>query len=406
MEPLRAQQTEPAPSSRSIGLRHSPLRWERSPVATTRTSRSDTRRFWAVCLAIFVAVTAVMLVTDDVVLQHSNAPATPSIDSSALVSRIVWLSILIWVGGIVLAAIVLRVVFRRALSPIQHATEAIEALCATCAQPKRESQSEPGDFSSVASAVEDLRQHLTDRDRNAAALIADMTHELRSPLASMRAILDADSDTYTGASYTSSTADLYTEIDRMQHLVSDLVLITAIDQPAQQQRWCDIDLDDLALHELSRLRRWSALEVDGLVEPARVVGDPRALARVLRNLVDNACRHARTRIYISTATNGQTAQLIVKNDGPAIPPSQRCRVFDRFVRLSHNDQTSGSGSGLGLSICATVVENHGGTIRADEDEQQWCTFTVSLPSSTCVLPAYPSASHGGLPAERPAGSPE
>ena len=117
-----------------------------------------------------------------------------------------------------------------------------------------------------------------------------------------------------------------------------------------------VDLDDLVLEEARRLRdlRGPAVDTRG-VGAARVDGDPPALRRVLRNLGDNAVRHARGRVALAVADRNGWAELHVDDDGPGVPAADRTRVFDRFVRLDDARGRAAGGSGLGLAIVAEVV---------------------------------------------------
>ena len=99
--------------------------------------------------------------------------------------------------------------------------------------------------------------------------------------------------------------------------------------------------------------------------PARIRGDARRLAQVLRNVLDNADRHALSRIAVDLHTAGDRVIITVDNDGDPIPEADRDRIFERFVRLDGSRSREGGGSGLGLAIAAGIVAAHHGSIRAD-----------------------------------------
>jgi signal transduction histidine kinase len=121
--------------------------------------------------------------------------------------------------------------------------------------------------------------------------------------------------------------------------------------------------------------------VAGSVEPVRVTGDPDQLHRVLRNLVDNATRHARHTVTISVSAHGGEGHVVVGNDGPAIAVEDRTRIFDRFVRLDDSRSRLGGGAGLGLPIARDIVVAHGGTIGVDDgaDGADGATLRIRLP---------------------------
>jgi signal transduction histidine kinase len=121
------------------------------------------------------------------------------------------------------------------------------------------------------------------------------------------------------------------------------------------------------------------LDVHTDITPTLLVGDLGGVLRVLRNLVDNAARHASSRIEIAVEKRAADAILVVADDGPGIPESERLHVFDRFVRLDSDRARSGGGAGLGLAIVAEIVAAHGGTIVVDERAGGGTRVTVTLP---------------------------
>jgi signal transduction histidine kinase len=112
-----------------------------------------------------------------------------------------------------------------------------------------------------------------------------------------------------------------------------------------------------------------------------VIGDIGGISRVLRNLLDNAVRHAKSRIDIAVATRGDQVVLSVGDDGPGIPNADRGRVFDRFVRLDDDRSREGGGAGLGLAIVAEIVSAHNGTVGIDERPGGGTRVTVTMPAA-------------------------
>ena len=142
----------------------------------------------------------------------------------------------------------------------------------------------------------------------------------------------------------------------------------------------DVDLDDLALAEARRVGR-SGLDVETTgVAAGRVRGDQTALAQVVRNLVDNAARHADEAMSVTVREGGHGVELIVEDDGPGIPEDQRQRVFERFVRLDEARARDSGGSGLGLAIVKEIVAAHGGSVAVSSSELGGARFVVRLPA--------------------------
>jgi signal transduction histidine kinase len=142
----------------------------------------------------------------------------------------------------------------------------------------------------------------------------------------------------------------------------------------------EVDVDDLALAEARRVRGNRIVVDTSAVGAARTRGDAAALGQVVRNLVDNAVRHARTAVTLSVAAVDGAAELVVDDDGPGIPEGERDRVFERFVRLDEARARDAGGSGLGLAIVKEIVAAHGGTVTLSSSAAGGARFVVRLPS--------------------------
>jgi signal transduction histidine kinase len=196
--------------------------------------------------------------------------------------------------------------------------------------------------------------------------VADASHELRSPLATVQANADLLDGATLAETPARSVARIRVESGRMARLVEDLLLLARMDDAGAPARHHDVDLDDLVYAERERLAvQHPGLTVLGTVEPVRVTGDPDALHRALRNLVDNAVRHAAGSVLLTAGPDGGDGEIVVGNDGPPIPEADRDRIFDRFVRLDGSRSRAGGGTGLGLSIARDIVTAHRGTLAVD-----------------------------------------
>jgi signal transduction histidine kinase len=209
--------------------------------------------------------------------------------------------------------------------------------------------------------------------------VADASHELRSPLATIHANADLLEAAPLPNTSARSVDRIHTETVRMAKLVDDLLLLARVDDQGLRLRKDDVDLDDLVYAERDRVVVENpALRVEGGVEPVRVTGDPDQLHRVLRNLVDNAVRHARNSVTISLTSAGGEGQVLVGNDGPPIAAADRDKIFDRFVRLDDSRSRQGGGAGLGLPIARDIVLAHGGTLDV-EDLADGAALRIRLP---------------------------
>lgn len=196
--------------------------------------------------------------------------------------------------------------------------------------------------------------------------VGDASHELRSPLATIISALEVAKAHPDLLNAELAQHTLMPEAQRMRFLIDDLLLLARADERGWNIRHDDVDLDDLAANEIDRLRRESAVEVTASIEPARVSGDPAALARVLRNLLNNASRHASSVVEVELRCTDDHAVLTIGDDGPGIPAPDRQRVFDRFVRLDEGRSRGAGGTGLGLAIVSEIVAAHLGRVRIED----------------------------------------
>jgi len=202
-------------------------------------------------------------------------------------------------------------------------------------------------------------QTATERRRH---FVSDASHELRTPLASMQAMLEVAAARDEPDLWRETAVALRTEQARMARLVDDLLLLARLDGRAPRAAR-EVDLDDVVHGEAQWLRRTTDLDVDVEPLPAlRVLGDQTQLARVLRNLTDNARRHARTTVSLSLRQAGPSAVVTVRDDGAGIAPADRERVFDRFTRLDEARARDQGGTGLGLAISRAIARSHGGDL--------------------------------------------
>jgi signal transduction histidine kinase len=260
----------------------------------------------------------------------------------------------------------------RTLRPVEQLRAGAEAV--TAADPARRLPVPAADdeVRRLAETLNGMLDRLEAGGARQRAFVADAAHELRSPLAALRTVLEValvhpDPD---GPEPTLRTA--HDEVLRMARLVDDLLLLARLDAGAPRR------VQEVDLAEVVR-----GLVPDGVVldlAPARVVADPDALVRVVRNLVDNALRHA-TRTVAVTVSAGEAVELLVDDDGPGIPEPERERVFDRFHRLDSPRTRDAGGTGLGLAIVRELVLSAGGTVAVEQAPAGGARLRVRLPTA-------------------------
>ncbi|MCH1868369.1 cell wall metabolism sensor histidine kinase WalK [Nocardioides sp. CFH 31398] len=233
----------------------------------------------------------------------------------------------------------------------------------------------------LAETMNRMLGRLEDSAEKQRRFVSDASHELRSPLASLRQTAEV-ATAHPGAMDEGELAEAtLEETVRMQRLVESLLLLTRADKGRRAPQ-TEVDLDDLLLAEATRLTRVGAVTVDASgVGAVRVLGDPVALGQVVRNLVDNAARHATSRVALGAEERPEGALLRVDDDGAGVAEGDRERVFERFVRLDEARSRDAGGSGLGLAIVADVVRRHGGGTWVETSPLGGARFVVRLPTT-------------------------
>ncbi|MFP3964550.1 HAMP domain-containing sensor histidine kinase [Actinomadura fulvescens] len=256
---------------------------------------------------------------------------------------------------------------RRAMRPVCLMSAELAAI--TEGEPiRRVTVPESGD--EVSELAESINQtlgrleRLVERQRG---FVADVSHELRSPLTGLRAQLEVALECPEDEDWPTVARAALGEADRLQSIVTDLLIMAKLGAGLRLERQ-PVDLGELARAEVGRRRRRVPVEVEA-AEGVVVDGTRAHLVRVLTNLLDNAERHAASLVRVSVHAEGDTAVLEVADDGSGIPEEDRDRVFWRFHRLDESRQRDSGGTGLGLPISREVAVAHGGTLEVADSER-------------------------------------
>ncbi|MGW0632454.1 sensor histidine kinase [Streptomyces sp. NPDC002758] len=266
-------------------------------------------------------------------------------------------------------------VTRRALAPVEGIRREMAAITASEDLSRR--VPEPATRDEVARLARTTNRTLTaleaavERQRR---FVADASHELRNPIASLRTQLEV------GSAYPQllDLSGAVEDTERLQQLAGDLLLLARLDA-GERPAWRRVDLGEL-VHEEVRRRAGDRIPVTADAEPlCEVDGSPGQLARVVGNLLDNAQRHARGEVTVSVRRQGGRVVLTVGDDGDGVPESERERIFERFVRLDDARSRDDGGAGLGLAIARDVAQRHGGTLTASVSRSGGALFELCLP---------------------------
>ncbi|MET4923200.1 HAMP domain-containing sensor histidine kinase [Streptomyces sp. PSRA5] len=280
-------------------------------------------------------------------------------------------ALLVVVGGVT------WLVTRRALRPVEGIRREMAAITASEDLTRR--VPEPDTHDEVARLARTTNETLTaleasvDRQRR---FVADASHELRSPIASLRTQLEVGEAHPELLDVPGAVADTV----RLQQLAADLLLLARLDAGEQAGR-TRLDLAALVREEVSQ-RSTDRIPVTPDVRgSAEVAGSRGQLARVLGNLLDNAQRHAAGEVRATVRRDGGQVVLAVSDDGAGVPDAERERIFERFVRLDDARSRDDGGAGLGLAIARDVAHRHGGTLDVGRAEAGGALFELRLPAA-------------------------
>ena len=215
------------------------------------------------------------------------------------------------------------------------------------------------------------------------SFVADVSHDLQSPLASQRAQLEVALTAVDGSTGAADLAgDLIGSTSEMERLVRDLLFLAAVDGQggSEPPPATPVDLDALVLEEAARARVGSAVHIQTTgvsAAPAKASGDD--VRRILRNLLDNAVAHAAGTVALRAWCDREAAYVSVHDDGPGVPDRDRDRIFDRFYRGDPARSRPAGGSGLGLAIARTLAERNGGGLELG-DATSGAEFLLRLPA--------------------------
>lgn len=235
------------------------------------------------------------------------------------------------------------------------------------------------EISLLAQTMNDMLERLEVAANRQRRFVADASHELRNPLATMRTTMEVNLAHPTTADWVTTTTDLLVDHDRLERIVADLLTLAKVDAASAPADPQTVDVSHLIAVEIER-RPTGRVAIQRTIQPnVAVAGDPHHLTQVIRNLLDNADRHANSYVEVTLDTTETEARLRVMNDGKGIPRDARQRIFEPFTRLDEARDRDHGGSGLGLAIVADLVRLHGGSVIVTEAPAT--CFEVLLPTA-------------------------
>lgn len=292
---------------------------------------------------------------------------------------------LLLVGGpivFIAVSLVCWLVVGRTLRPVAAIRQ--EAADITTADLSRRVPEPPNvdEIGMLARTINEMLERIERGAKQQRRFVSDASHELRSPLAATRTDLEVALAHPDQSDWPTTATGVLEDNRRMERLVEDLLFLARVDEGYLPQPGVLVDFNDVVLSEVTRLRPYGGPSIDATnVSGAAVVGHREDLRRLVRNLVENAQRHAAKTVSLRLGTGDGTVMLDVADDGPGIPAAARKEIFERFARLDEARDAESGGSGLGLSIAREIAEQHGGSIDVGTAPDGGALFTVRLPSA-------------------------
>lgn len=303
--------------------------------------------------------------------------------------------LLVGVPGILLLACgTVWLVVGRALRPVERMRRSVTDISAADLSRRVPEPAARDEIGELARTMNGMLARLEDSAARQRRFVADASHELRTPLAAVRTALEVGLAHPDRAPWKQIAERAVRQSTRLETLVQDLLLLARSDDRHLVHRRSPVSIaaliqDVLAgspaprvpveLREGADTAEKAGVDADTDVD-ARVLGDLAQLERMVRNIVDNAIRHARHRVELFVDDSApDTVRIEVADDGPGIPVEQRQRVFDRFVRLDASRERGSGTSGLGLAIAKEIATAHGGTIAIGDAPAGGALVRITLP---------------------------
>ncbi len=266
----------------------------------------------------------------------------------------------------------------RPVEAIRAQTASITSLDLSARVPEPRTQDE---IARLARTMNDMLTRLHRAAEQQRRFSADAAHELRTPLTTLCTRAEVALAHPARTDWITTTRVVLNQAEAMTRLVNDLLLLSRAEAHQLPPHRSDVDLDDLILAEAARLRELDACDIRVVaLEPVCVQADPTQLARALRNLGDNAIRHARGRIELTLTHTAELATITITDDGPGIPQDQAEAIFDRFTRLDDARDHGHGGTGLGLALARELIKTHDGDLHLTRPGPlPGATFTITLP---------------------------
>ncbi len=274
-------------------------------------------------------------------------------------------------------------IIERSLQPVEDIRREVVAIAHATLDRRVPEPPVQDELGRLARTMNEMLDRLEKAAKAQRQLVSDASHELRSPIASIRTQLEVALLHPQQTEWPAVASAALAENLRMQQLIDELLELARMDEQDPSSYVGErkiLDLDDIVFAEAKAIHS-RRVRTDG-VSAGQVSGNPHQLRRVLKNLVENAARYAREEIRIGLETVNSQVVLVIEDDGPGIPAQERERIFDRFARVEESRSRHAGGAGLGLAVVQGILLRHGGRITVSRAGIGGARFEIVLPAAT------------------------
>jgi signal transduction histidine kinase len=286
-----------------------------------------------------------------------------------------------FVGGLVVSLVVIQLLAHGMVLPLREMAAATKAM-AGGDYTKRVTATAQDEVGSLARSFNTMAAELEQVELQRRELVANVSHELRTPIAALRARLENLADGVEALD-AGAVGAMLKATERLSRLVDQLLELSQFESGAVRidpQEFCVSEIIDDAVTEVAPVS--NCVRIVAEVQPGlNGHGDPGRIHEVLTNLLTNAVRHSPPggEVRIRSTSAGGGIRIEVADEGAGVPPQDIERIFDRFYRVDAARGTGGGGAGLGLAIARSIVDLHGGSIRAEARQPTGCRIVLDLP---------------------------
>ena len=279
------------------------------------------------------------------------------------------------------------VLTHKTLDPVNDIITKAQKISRTNLSERIEIRNERDELGKLSRVLNDLFDRLQDSFDTQQQFMADAAHELKNPLAILRAHLEGEiNNPELSDTLKSKLVQDVETVGRMNYLINNLQFLAKSDETNPSWDFRDVDLAEVIRDvgsdcQVLAENKHQSLAVD-TPRTARFHGDPTRLYQLFFNLVENAIKYTQNggQVSIGLKQDGPGYQVKVKDNGPGIPPNDLPRVFNRFYRVHKDRSRQSGGSGLGLAIARVIAEGHLGKLTVENNNGPGCSFTVELPA--------------------------